>query len=208
MCPALHGRQPAGTRNLSRAASGANDAPPLSALLERSAMATTDPTNHHRNFGSDVPVHDDCTPPHAEVMRMRHVLVDDDCGVLVENTWTVFHHRACFALRPRPRHFLLRSSFNAWRNVAVSAAARAPERSANGDEHGSHVDTAAARLQRFAEAISPNLHEDRYSSSEGLDDAQGHHEEVQYAFHDAVVLAETEVADHDGLPVRRRVLST
>ena len=171
-------------------------------------MATTDPTKPHRNFGSDVPVHDDCTPPHAEVMRIRHVLVDDDSVVLVENTWTVFHHRACFALRPRPRHFPLRSSFNAWRNVAVSAAARAPERAANGEDHGSHVDTAAARLQRFAEAISQNLHEDPDSSSEGLDDAQRHHEEVQDALHDAVVLAETEVADHDGLPVRRRVLST
>ena len=222
-------------------------------------MATTDPTKHHRNFGSDVPVHDDCTPPHAEAMRIRHVLVDDHSVVLVENTWTVFHHRACFALRPRPRHFPLRSSFNAWRNVAVSAAARAPERAANGDEDDSHVDTAAvgeqrihqgmhdvqtelratsnalgeilrrregpeeqrrraamdqviadaaARHERFAEAISPNLHEDRDSSSEGLDDAQRHHEEVQDALHDAVVLAETEVADHDGLPVRRRVLST
>ena len=208
MCPALHGRQPAGTRNLSRAASGANDAPPLSALLERSAMATTDPTNHHRNFGSDVPVHHDRTPPHAEAMRIRHVFVDDNFVVLVENTWTVFHHRACFALRPRPRHFPLRSSFNAWRNVAVSAAARAPERAANGDDHGSHVDTVAARLQRVARAISQNLHEDSDSSSEGLDDAQRHHEEVQDALHDDVVRAETEVADHDGLPVRRRVLRT
>ena len=192
-------------------------------------------------------------------MRIRHVLVDDDSVVLVPGTWTVFHHRACFALRPRPRHFPLRSSFNAWRNVAVSAAARAPERAANGDEDDSHVDTvavglqrihqgmhdvqtelratsnalgeilrrregpeeqrrraamdqviadAAARHERFAEAISPNLHEDRDSSSEGLDDAQRHHEEVQDALHDAVVLAETEVADHDGLPVRRRVLRT
>ena len=140
-------------------------------------------------------------------MRICHVLVDDDSVVLVPRTWTVFHHRACFALRPRPRHFPLRSSFNEWRNVAVSAAARAPERSANGDEHGSHVDTAAARLQRFAEAISVKLHEDRDSSSEGLDDAQRHHEEVQDALHDDVVRAETEVADHDGLPVRRRVLS-
>ena len=64
-----------------------------------------------------------------------------------------------------------------------------------------------ARHERFAEAISPKLHEYRDSSSEGLDDAQRHHEEVQDALHDAVVLAETEVADHDGLPVRRRVLS-
>ena len=202
MCPALHGRQPAGTRNLSRAASGANDAPPLSALLERSAMATTDPTKHHRNFGSDVPVHDDCTPPHAEAMRIRHVFVDDHSVVLVENICSpstelpfhhrvCFHHRACFALRPRPRHFPLRSSFNAWRNVAVSAAGRA----ANGEDHGSHVDTVAARLQRVAEAISQNLHEAPDSSSEGLDDAQRHHEEVQDALHDAVVLAETEVVD-------------
>ena len=92
--------------------------------------------------------------------------------------------------------------------MAVSAAARAPERAANGEDHGSHVDTVAARLQRVAEAISQNLHEDPDSSSEGLDDAQRHHEEVQDALHDAVVLAETEVADHDGLPVRRRVLRT
>ena len=126
---------------------------------------------------------------------MRHVLVDDDSVVLVENTWTVFHHRACFASRPRPRHFPLRSSFNAWRNVAVSAAARAPERAANGEDHGSHVDTVAARLQRVAEAISQNLHEAPDSSSEGLDDAQRHHEEVQDALHDVVVLAETEVVD-------------
>ena len=174
-------------------------------------------------------------------------------------TTTVHHHRACFALVPRPRHFPLRNSFNAWRNVAVSAAARAPERAANGDEYDSHVDTAAvglqrihqgmhdvqtelratsnalgeilrrregpeeqrrraamdqviadaaARRERFAEVISPNLHEYRDSSSEGLDDAQRQHEEIHNAFHDAVVLAETEVADHDGLPVRRRVLST
>ena len=56
--------------------------------------------------------------------------------------------------------------------------------------------------------ISPDddLHEDPDSSSGGLDDAQRHHEEVQDALHDAVVLAETEVADHNGLPVRRRVL--
>jgi len=167
-------------------------------------MATTDPTKHHRNFGSDVPVHDDCTPPDAEAMRIRHVLVDDHPVVLVEDTWIVFHHRACFALRPRPRHFPLRSSFNAWRNVAVSAAGRA----ANGEDHGSHVDTVAARLQRFAEAISHNLHEDPDSSSEGLDDAHRHHEEVQEALHDDVVPAETEVADHDGLRVRRRVLRT
>ena len=40
------------------------------------------------------------------------------------------------------------------------------------------------------------------------DDAQRHHEEVQDALHDDVVRAETEVADHDGLPVRRRVLRT
>ena len=104
-------------------------------------------------------------------MRIRHVLVDDHPVVLVEDTWTVFHHRACFALRPRPRHFPLRSSFKAWRNAVVSAAARA----------------------------------DRDSSSEGLDDAQRHHEEVQDALHDAVVLAET-VVDHAGLPVRHRVL--
>ena len=175
-------------------------------------------------------------------MRIRHVLVDDHSVVLVENTWTVFHHRACFALRPRPRHFPLRSSFDAWRNVAVSAAARAPERAANGDDD-SHVDTAAvglqrihqgmrdvqtelratsnalgeilrrregpeeqrcraamdqviadaaARHERFAEVISPNLHEDRDSSSEGLDDAQRHHEEVQDALHDAVIRADDE----------------
>ena len=43
--------------------------------------------------------------------------------------------------------------------------------------------------------LPPNLHEDRDSSSEGLDDAQRHHEEVQDALHDAVVLAETEVVD-------------
>ena len=67
---------------------------------------------------------------------------------------------------------------------------------------------AAARHERFAEAMSPNMHEDRDSSSEGLDDAQRHHEEVQDALHDDVVRAETEVADHDGLPVRRRVLRT
>ena len=60
---------------------------------------------------------------------------------------------------------------------------------------------AAARHERFAEVISPNLHEDRDSSSEGLDDAQRHHEEVQDALHDAVVLAETEVVE-----VVRRVL--
>ena len=141
-------------------------------------------------------------------MRIRHALCDDEFFIHVPDTWTVFHHRACFALRPRPRHFPLRSSFNAWRNVAVSAAARAPERAANGEDHGSHVDTVAARLQRFAEAISQNLHEDPDSSSEGLDDAQRHHEEVQDALHDDVVRAETEVADHDGLPVRRRVLRT
>ena len=141
-------------------------------------------------------------------MRIRHVLVDDDSVVLVHSTWIVFHHRACFALWPRPRHFPLRSSFNAWRNVAVSAAARAPERAANGDDHGSHVDTVAARLQRVARAISQNLHEDPDSWSEGLDDAQRHHEEVQDALHEAVLLAETEVADPDWGPVRRRVLST
>ena len=92
--------------------------------------------------------------------------------------------------------------------MAVSAAARAPEPAANGDAHGSHVDTVAARLQRVARAISQNLQEDSDSSSEGLDDAQRHHEKVQDALRDAVVLAETEKADHDWLPVRRRVLST
>ena len=92
--------------------------------------------------------------------------------------------------------------------MVVSVAARAPERAANGDDHGSHVDTVAARLQRVARAISQNLQEDSNSSSEGLDDAQRHHEEVQDALHDDVVRAETEVADHDGLPVRRRVLRT
>ena len=86
----------------------------------------------------------------------------------------LFHHQACFALRPCLRHFPRRFSFNAWRNAVASAAARA----------------------------------DRDSSSEGLDDAQQHHERVQDELHDAVVLAETEVADHDGLPARRRVLST
>ena len=58
--------------------------------------------------------------------------------------------------------------------------------------------------------ISPDddLHEDPDSSSGGLDDAQRHHEEVQDALHDDVVRAETEVADHDGLPVRHRVIGT
>ena len=67
---------------------------------------------------------------------------------------------------------------------------------------------AVARHERFAEDMSPKLHEDRDSTSGGLDDAQQHHEEVQDALHDDVVRAETEVADHDGLPVRRRVLRT
>ena len=57
------------------------------------------------------------------------------------------------------------------------------------------IGDAAATHERFAEAIPPNLHEYRDSSSEGLDDAQRHHEEVQDALHDAVVLAETEVVD-------------
>ena len=54
---------------------------------------------------------------------------------------------------------------------------------------------AAARHESFGEAISPELHDDRDSSSEGLDDAQRHQEGVQDALHDAVVLAETEVVD-------------
>ena len=67
---------------------------------------------------------------------------------------------------------------------------------------------AAARHERFAEAISPNLHEDRDSSSEGLDDAQRHHEEAQDALHDAVVRAETVVVNHAGLSVCHRVRGT
>ena len=106
-------------------------------------------------------------------MRIRHALFDDEFFIHVPGTWTVFRHQACFALRPRPRHFPLPSSFKAWRNAVVSAAARA----------------------------------DRDSSSEGLDDAQQHHEKVQDELHQAV-LAETVVVDHDGLPVGHRVLGT
>ena len=41
-----------------------------------------------------MPVHDDRAPPqgllqhHTEVMRIRHVLADDDSVVLVPSTWT------------------------------------------------------------------------------------------------------------------------
>ena len=107
-------------------------------------------------------------------MRIRHALCDDEFFIHVPRTWTVFHHQACFALRPCLRHFPRRFSFNAWRNAIASAAARA----------------------------------DRDSSSEGLDDAQQHHERVQDELHDAVVLAETVVVDHAGLPVRHRVHGT
>ena len=170
---------------------------------------------------------------------IRHVLVDDDLVVLdllFSGCWTVFHHRACFGMVPRPRHFPLRNSFNAWRNVAVSAgAAREPEREENCDQDDSHVDTAAisfpedlqriyqrvqtelivtsdalgeilregqrhraamehviagaaARHESFAGAITlSGVAEPESSSSEGLDDAQRHHESVQDALHDTVI---------------------